>query len=80
MITLQDSKSTACLMMVAEHLYYFGGYDSRVSVNSPQALIFTAADDRSTLLLRNADLPLAEESSWVSEILATKALPQGGLQ
>jgi len=35
-----------CLMMAPEHLYYFGGYDSWVSVNSPQALIVTAGADQ----------------------------------
>ena len=31
-----------CISVAPEHLYYFGGYDSWVSVNSPQALIFAA--------------------------------------
>jgi len=60
--------ATACLMMAPEHLYYFGGYDSWVSVNSPQALIFTPGGDSPTLLLRDVDLPLAQETTWVSDL------------
>ena len=65
---LRDHGLAACVMMAPEHLYYFGGYDSWVSVNSPQALVFTGADDDPTLLLRDVDLPLALETSWVSDV------------
>lgn len=80
-----------CLSVAPEHLFYFAGYDSWVSVNSPQALIFSAADDAPTLVLRNVDLPLARESSWVEDLrcyhllledpvaLIAKALQEKGL-
>lgn len=55
-------------MMAPEHLYYFGGYDSWVGVNSPQALIFTAGDDAPVLLLRDVDLSLALETTWVEDV------------
>ena len=58
----------ACLMMAPEHLYYFGGYDSWVGVNSPQALIFTGGDDAPVLLLRDVDLSLALETTWVEDV------------
>jgi Xaa-Pro aminopeptidase len=57
-----------CISMAPESLYYYGGYDSWVSVNSPQALIFTADDDEPTIVLRDTDLSLAYESSWVRDI------------
>ena len=57
-----------CIGMAPESLYYYGGYDSWVSVNSPQALIFTADDDEPTIVLRDTDLSLAYESSWVRDI------------
>src|SRR5215510_7492500 len=57
-----------CISMAPESLYYYGGYDSWVSVNSPQALIFTAGDDEPTIVLRDTDLSLAYESSWVRDI------------
>lgn len=63
-----DAGCAACVMVAPEHIYYFGGYDSWVSVNSPQALIFTPGDDAPTILLRNVDLPLAIETSWVEDI------------
>ena len=65
---LRDEGYAACLMMAPEHLYYFGGYDSWVGVNSPQALIFTAGDDGPVLLLRDVDLSLALETTWVRDV------------
>ncbi|WP_181182092.1 MULTISPECIES: Xaa-Pro peptidase family protein [unclassified Mesorhizobium] len=56
------------ISMAPESLYYYGGYDSWVSVNSPQALIFTADDDEPTIVLRDTDLSLAYESTWVRDI------------
>src|SRR5215468_4486558 len=56
------------IVVAPEHLYYLAGYDSWVSVNSPQALIFGTGNDEPTLVLRNVDLPLALETSWVQDI------------
>ncbi|MBN35067.1 MAG: hypothetical protein CMM46_09885 [Rhodospirillaceae bacterium] len=58
----------ACLCVGLENLYYLGGYDSWVGVNSPQAMIFTDGDDEPTLVMRNVDLPLAVETTWISDI------------
>ena len=57
-----------CISVAPESLYYYGGYDSWVSVNSPQALIFSAEDDEPTIVLRDTDLPLAQESSWIADM------------
>jgi Xaa-Pro aminopeptidase len=58
-----------CIAIAPEHLYYLAGYDSWVGVNSPQALIFsTAESDAPTIVLRNADIALARESAWVSDL------------
>ena len=65
---LRDNAYAGCVMMAPEHLYYFGGYDSWVGVNSPQALIFTAGDDAPVLLLRDVDLSLALETTWVEDV------------
>lgn len=65
---MREHQVRACLVMAPEHQYYFGGYDSWVAVNSPQAMIFTADGDQPTLLLRNVDLPLALESSWIEDL------------
>ena len=66
---LEAEGLAACLMVAPEHLYYFAGYDSWVGVNSPQALIFTAAGgDTPTLLLRDVDLPLARETTRLEDI------------
>lgn len=65
---IADAGCAACIMVAPEHIYYFGGYDSWVSVNSPQALIFTPGNDAPTILLRDVDLPLATETTWVGDI------------
>src|SRR5215469_8206234 len=57
-----------CVSVAPEHLYYFAGYDSWVSVNSPQALIFTTDRDEPTLIVRDVDLALPRETSWVTDI------------
>ncbi len=54
--------------MAPENLYYFGGYESWVSANSPQALVVPLSGGEPVLLLRDVDLPLALESTWVSDI------------
>jgi len=57
-----------CISVAPESLFYYGGYDSWVSVNSPQALIFSAEDDEPTLVLRDTDVELARETSWVTDL------------
>src|SRR5438309_1951108 len=57
-----------CISVAPESLYYYGGYDSWVSVNSPQALIFAANGGEPTIVLRDTDLALAYESSWVKDV------------
>ena len=58
----------ACVSIAPEHLYYLGGYDSWVGVNSAQAMIFTAGADEPTLILRDVDLPLARETTWLEDV------------
>lgn len=57
-----------CVSVAPESLYYYGGYDAWVSVNSPQALIFSADGDEPTIVLRDTDLVLAYESSWIKDL------------
>jgi Xaa-Pro aminopeptidase len=65
---LGDAGFDGAIVVAPEHLYYLAGYDSWVSVNSPQALIFGTSEDAPTLVVRNIDLPLARETSWVEDI------------
>ena len=65
---LAASDLAAVVSVAPEHHYYLGGYDSWVGVNSPQAMIFTARDDTPTLILRNVDLALALETTWLDDI------------
>ena len=57
-----------CISVAPEHLYYIGGYDSWVSVNSPQALIFATAGGEPTLVVRDVDQALPRETSWIGDV------------
>lgn len=65
---LRSAKLDACLMVAPENIYYAGGYETWVGVNSPQFMIFTAREDAPTLILRNVDLALARETTWISDL------------
>jgi Xaa-Pro dipeptidase len=65
---LKQNEIECCVSVAPEHLYYLAGYDFWVSVNSPQALIFMADGDDPTLIVRDVDLALPLETSWVSDV------------
>ena len=65
---LQQNGIDGCVCVAPEHLYYLAGYDSWVSVNSPQAMIFLADGGEPTLVVRDVDLALPRETSWVSDV------------
>jgi Xaa-Pro dipeptidase len=65
---LRSKGIAVCISVAPEHLFYFGGYDSWVSVNSPQALIFSAAGGEPTLVVRDVDLALPRETSWIEDV------------
>src|SRR5262249_37669280 len=59
-----------------EHLYYLGGYDAWVSVNSPQALVFRTDGGEPTLILRDVDRLLALETAWVRDLRTYRLLAE----
>lgn len=65
---LKQQGFEACVMVAPENVYYFGGYETWVGVNSPQFMIFTAESDEPTLVLRNVDLALALETTWITDL------------
>ena len=65
---LREAGFDGCVAVAPEHLYYLAGYDAWVSVNSPQALVFTLDGDEPTLVLRDVDRPLALETSRVRDL------------
>ena len=67
---LERNGVECCVSVAPEHLYYFAGYDSWVSANSPQALIFMTDGGEPTLVVRDVDLALPRETSWVSDVRA----------
>ena len=66
--TLRAQGIDLCISVAPEHLYYIGGYDSWVSVNSPQALIFATAGGEPTLVVRDVDQALPRETSWIGDV------------
>lgn len=60
---------SGCIVVAPENLFYLAGYDSIGSYIGPQALVFNVDADRDpTLMVRNIDLPLARETSWIADI------------
>jgi Xaa-Pro dipeptidase len=60
------------IAVAPEHQYYFGGYESWTSAVSPQAMIFSTDGGEPTMIVRNVDLPLVQESSWIRDIRTYK--------
>lgn len=78
--TVREAGLDGCLMVAPENIYHAGGYETWVGVNSPQFMIFTKAEDEPTLILRNVDLALAQETTWIKDIrtyhLHTDSVPR----
>ncbi|MGE0240733.1 MAG: M24 family metallopeptidase [Parvibaculaceae bacterium] len=77
---LRAARLDACLMVAPENIYHAGGYETWVGVNSPQFMIFTKDEDAPTLILRNVDLALARETTWIGDLrtyhLHTDSVPE----
>jgi Xaa-Pro aminopeptidase len=71
---LRDAGLDGCISVAPEHLYYLGGYDAWVSVNSPQALVFRTDGGEPTLVLRDVDRLLALETAWVRDLRTYRLL------
>ncbi|TXH35581.1 MAG: aminopeptidase P family protein [Rhodospirillaceae bacterium] len=58
-----------CIVIAPENLFYLAGYDSISSYVGPQALIFSVDKTQDpTLFVRNIDVSLVRETSWVTDI------------
>ena len=64
---LRTAGFDGCVCVAPEHLYYLGGYDAHTHF-SQQALIFTVGDDEPTLIIRDADIACATETSWLRDV------------
>src|SRR5262249_50142667 len=73
---LGESGFDGCVSVAPEHHYYLAGYDTWVSVNSPQALVFRTDGGEPTLVLRDVDLALALETSWVRDLRTYRLLAE----
>ena len=66
-IALQQAGLDGCICVAPEHLYYIGGYEAHTHF-SEQGLVFTAGEDEPTMLVREVDLPLVHETSWLKDV------------
>lgn len=65
---LRAAGYAGCVSIAPEHHYYLAGYDAWVGVNSPQALLFRVDESDPVLVVRDVDLPLVRETSWVADV------------
>jgi Xaa-Pro dipeptidase len=65
---LRGVGAEACICVAPEQLYYLGGYDSWTAMNGVQGMVFAATDDEPTLIVRDADVPMALETTWMQDI------------
>jgi Xaa-Pro aminopeptidase len=67
-VMLREAGFAGCICVAPENLFYLGGYDS-ISYFNQQALVFSVEEAiEPTLVIRNVDLSLALETSWVQDI------------
>jgi Xaa-Pro dipeptidase len=64
---LERAGFDGCICVAPEHLYYLGGYDANTYFVD-QGLIFTIGSDNPTLVIREVDVPLAQQTSWLSDV------------
>jgi Xaa-Pro dipeptidase len=65
---LREVGAKACICVSPEQQYYLGGYDSWTAMNGVQGMIFASTEDDPTLIVRDADLPLARETTWMRDV------------
>ncbi|HVY50088.1 Xaa-Pro dipeptidase [Hypericibacter adhaerens] len=66
---LGEAEFDGCIVIAPENLFYLAGYDSISSYVGPQALVFSAKGGGDpTLLVRDLDLPLVRETSWIKDV------------
>jgi len=65
---LKEQGFDVCVSIAPEHLNYYGGYDAWVSANSFQAMIYHVDGGEPTMVVRDCDLPLCTETSWVTDV------------
>ena len=65
---LREAGLDGCICVAPENLFYLAGYDS-LTYFSQQALVFHERGDRlPTLIVRDVDLPLVRETSWITDL------------
>lgn len=65
---LREIGAKTCVCVSPEQLYYLGGYDSWTAMNGVQGMVFTESEDEPTLIVRDTDLAMAQETSWMQDV------------
>jgi Xaa-Pro aminopeptidase len=65
---LRELGANVCICVSPEQLYYLGGFDSWTAMNGVQGMVFAATEDEPTLVVRDADVPMATETTWIQDV------------
>lgn len=64
---VQRAGLDCCVAIGPEMLYYLAGYDAHTHF-SRQALVFGPGDEEPAFIVRDVDVPVAEDTSWVRDM------------
>jgi Xaa-Pro aminopeptidase len=67
-VALREIGAKVGICVSPEQLYYLGGYDSWTAMNGVQGMVFSSAEDEPTLIVRDADVPMASETTWIRDV------------
>ena len=71
---LEEAGLVGCICTAPELIYYFTGYEAHTHhVIGSQAMILAIDDDKPTLILRDGDVPQAEETLVLGELMPVPA-------
>jgi Xaa-Pro aminopeptidase len=65
---IREAGLAGCICVAPENIYYLIGYDSIAYFNYQALVISAEKDSEPTLVIRNVDLPLVTETSWIEDI------------
>src|SRR5262249_23724123 len=65
---LREIAANVCICVSPEQLYYLGGFDSWTAMNGVQGMVFASTEDEPTLVVRDADVPMARETTWMQDV------------
>jgi Xaa-Pro dipeptidase len=65
---LADAELDGCIVLGPDSQFWLSGLESFISGVLPQALVFSKEADEPTLVVWDADVPLARATSWIDDV------------